>query len=1226
MLTPPGRQGWRILLLLLILFAALGATPSASGQAAGVYARVPLNAPSASGSENHSARLEILDEDRRWLWRRRNLRVGVSGPDNPPFDLLGNGDRFEGVSAEYLALLAEWLRLDIRVVSYPDRASALEGLRQGEVDLLTTATPQEGRLPGLARTQPYAEDQPVLIRRADLPKVDGEQGTILAIPDGYASEASDLSTIDGHRLVPQPSLLTAMAALVLGEADAVLANGDAVASQLGQSPLEGHEQVTFLAPRVEGLGFLLREEEPRLLALINGALAAVPAPWRAEVRATWARGAARLNEAATVPLEPTQQRWIKAHPEVRVGYLRDFAPLTFMSEKGEFQGLAADLLARIAQRTGLRLRPVGYDTHASLMAALEGGQVDMAASMARDAAEQAGLQSSRSWLNAVPVMITAADAPSARLDALAGQGVAVPAALGLVTESAQRWPGVRWVQSDTARHALESVMSGEVKGAVVPYLQAQAALAGAAGKSLRIGAPLAVPPRRYGFAVSAGHAPLLTVLDAALASIGPASLADLSRRWRGEIHVGALGSNESRWVMPAFGIAGVMLGLAVIWIRLLKRQVCRRRRAEQALKDQLEFMRVMIDGTPHPVYVRDREGRLLDCNVSYLQALGVSQEEVVGQKVTRIPLTEAQAREYETLYQKVIRDGEPIVEDRHLHLQSGRRMTVLHWMLPYRASNGSIVGLIGGWIDITERQRLYDALEAAKEEADSANRAKSRFLAAASHEIRTPMNAVLGMLELALRKAETGELDTLALRVASESASSLLELLSDILDISRIEAGHLTLNPRPVQVNALARQVVQLYQVRAREKNLALRLEVQSDMAWGVLLDPLRFQQVLGNLLSNAIKFTREGSVRVRLVGEATASELTVRLVVEDTGIGIPQADLQRLCQPYQQAGNHQLSGRAGAGLGLSITHHLCRIMGGQLSLHSREGEGTRVEAMMRLPICEVIAPEPVAASPSAPQASLCILVVDDHEPNRLLLAQQLSYLGHRVVVAADGAQGLREWCGRGGFDAVICDCEMPGLDGYDLARAIRLEEQRKGLPRCRLLAYTADVASVPRARCREVGFDDCLTKPLGLDSLAAALAPRSEDPAGDAQPQASAQGAEALLALAGGCASSARRLRESLLKALQQDEQRLRTLPAACPEIDDVVHRVKGGARIVGAAALVECCEAVERNERPVEALLMEMEALQRQLRQMRFSQGSASEPQVPLGLSPATQPKPAA
>ena len=130
----------------------------------------------------------------------------------------------------------------------------------------------------------------------------------------------------------------------------------------------------------------------------------------------------------------------------------------------------------------------------------------------------------------------------------------------------------------------------------------------------------------------------------------------------------------------------------------------------------------------------------------------------------------------------------------------------------------------------------------------------------------------------------------------------------------------------------------------------------------------------------------------------------------------------------------------------MSISHHLCRMMGGGLALASREGEGSRVEACLRLPRCSVEKPERPASLAAVPQAPVSVLVVDDHEPNRLLLAQQLTYLGHRVTVAEDGAHGLREWCSRRGFDVVICDCEMPGLDGYDLARAIRLEEQRKGL------------------------------------------------------------------------------------------------------------------------------------------------------------------------------------
>jgi two-component system sensor histidine kinase EvgS len=1174
--------------------------------------------------------LERSDEDRRWLWRRRTLKVAVAGPDAPPLDILGNGQHYEGTSAEYLRLVSESLRLELQVVPFATRGSALEALRDGRVDLLTASSAEEAGLPGLARTLPYEVDQPVLVRRADPPPASGPlPEPVLAVEAAYASAASAETLAPGFRYSPVPSTLTGLAAVALGQVEALLGNAQSVAAQLAHSPLYGREHVSFLASRPEGIAFALRDSDSHLRRLINACLEQAPRPWREQVNDTWNQGNTRLSEARPVALAPAQRRWLATHPKVRVGYLREFAPLSFQGERGQFRGVAADLLARIAQRTGLAFEPVALRSHAELVAALARGEVDLAATMASNAARGAGLHLSRAWLSAVPVLVTqGAVSPATQLAEAGGQVIMVPAALGLADDLAQQWPAIRWQEQPSAQQALEAVNSQGAVGAVLPYIQARALLAGGAAGTLRIGSALPVAPPRYGFAVGPGASPLLGILDQALLSFDPASLDDMARRWRSEIHVEPRWPGQARWLLPAFAIAGAMLCLAVVWIRVLRRQVRRRRAAEHALTDQLEFVRVMIDGTPHPVYVRDRAGRLLDCNASYLSALGVERATVIGQEVTRIPLAEDQAREYEALYRTVIADGQPIVEDRQLRLRNGRRLTVFHWMLPYRASNRSIVGLIGGWIDITERQRLYDAVQAAKEEADAANRAKTGFLATASHEIRTPMNAVLGMLELALRKAEKGELDRLALRVASESASGLLELLNDILDISRIESGHLALNPRPVDVGALAAQVVQLYQAKAREKGLRLELKMGTETG-GVLMDPLRFQQVLGNLLSNAIKFTREGGVTVTLCGTNEGNELALRLVVADTGIGIPQTDLRRLCQPYQQAGNHGLSGRVGAGLGLSISQHLCRIMGGGLTLHSREGEGSRVEACLRLPVCELPGPTQQGLPPAAPQVAMDVLVVDDHEPNRVLLAQQLAYLGHRVTVAVDGAHGLREWCGRGGFDAVICDCEMPGLDGYDLARAIRLEEQRKGMAPCRLLACTADVSCGQRGRLREAGVDDCLLKPLGLEALAAALAPASPAPAGDAAPGtegAGYQGAEALLGLAGGNPASARRLRDSLQQALAEDCARLRSLADASPEVNAVVHRIKGGARIVGATPLVEACEAVETGQATLAALLAEIETLQRHLRAMRFSPGSTSEPGAPRGSAPAARPKPAA
>lgn len=1206
----------RVLLLSLALLAGL-AIPMACAAQPTLHSRlIP--------GEEARARVDLSEDDRRWLWRRRAIRVGVTRPDTPPFDLLGNGQHYEGISAEYTQLISEQLHLEVRLQAYDTRAAALAALRAGDVDMLTAAYGEEAELPGLIRTRPYAADEPVLVRRVD--NATERSGATLAVAGGYIGEPGLAQLAPGYQLTPVPSLLNGLAAVAVGQVEAALGNARAVAAQLPQSPLSGREQVSFLLPRPEGVAFLLRASDSRLAALVNACLEGADPAWRRQVEEIWSRGEARLSEASTLAWSAEARQWINAHPKVRVGYLREFAPLSFQNDQGQFKGLAADLLARIGQRTGLTFEPVPLASHSALVAALELGEVNLAAAMASDAGEHSSLRLSRAWLTTVPVLVTGGASPAGEgLADWGGQVVSAPASLASAHALAARWPDIRWEEAATARDALHAITARHARAAVLPYEQARAMLAGSPEKSWRIGAVLPLPPRRYGFAVAFSEHTLPGILDQALLSFEPAVLDNMARRWRSEIHVEPEWPTQARWLVPAFAVAGTMLLLAVVWIRLLRRQVRRRHAAEQALTDQLEFVRVMIDGTPHPVYVRGRGGCLLDCNASYLLALGVERGAVIGQGVSRIPLADDQAGEYEALYQKVIADGQPIVEDRQLRLRDGGQLTVFHWILPYRASNGSIVGLIGGWIDITERQRLYDALQAAKEEADSANRAKSRFLATASHEIRTPMNAVLGMLELARRKAETGELDMLALRVASESASGLLELLNDILDISRIESGHLTLNPRPVEVDALVRQVVELYHARAREKSLRLNLTVEDGVGWGVVLDPLRFQQVLGNLLSNAIKFTREGGVSVKLGAEAVNNELVVRVVVEDTGIGIPKSDLRRLCQPYQQAGNHQLSGRSGAGLGLSISHHLCRMMGGGLALASREGEGSRVEACLRLPRCSVEKPERPASLAAVPQAPVSVLVVDDHEPNRLLLAQQLTYLGHRVTVAEDGAHGLREWCSRRGFDVVICDCEMPGLDGYDLARAIRLEEQRKGLSPCRLLACTADTSGDQRERCREAGIDECLTKPLGLEALAAALAP-ALPPAMATTPADGNDGPEALLGLAGGCAASARRLRDSLLQALAQDYQRLQGLTPASPELADVVHRVKGGARIVGAAALVQRCEATERGEAPLQGLLAEMARLQQHLRGMAFSPEGSAGRGAPRGSAPAARPKPAA
>lgn len=648
-------------------------------------------------------------------------------------------------------------------------------------------------------------------------------------------------------------------------------------------------------------------------------------------------------------------------------------------------------------------------------------------------------------------------------------------------------------------------------------------------------------------------------------------------------------------VMRSLVVGVVMLLAALIWVIYLRKLVNKREQAERALSDQMALMRAMFDGTPHPIFVLDREGRLLICNSHYLKTIGVELDHIINKTVIESAFPETgcgkvQLQAFHDEFLQVMSDETSSIHDRKLHTTDGRVLTVYQWLLPFKDSDGVVIGLVAGWVDISERQRLLEELQSAKKSADDASRAKSVFLATMSHEIRTPMNAVIGMLELALKKANHGIVDRFAIEVASGAARELLGLIGDILDIARIESGRLSLVPERANVRELVEAVVRVFEGAARQKSLQLNLSFELTCSNDVLIDPMRFKQVLSNLLSNAIKFTHAGEVRlnVKALHSINDERLSLWISVTDTGIGISEEDQARLFNPFEQASNHNQSFRGGSGLGLVISRTLCEMMQGQLRLSSQPGKGTRVEIvldLLTLPDLPVV--EAVVGPELLPQGQpLKILVIDDYPANRLLLSQQLSYLGHQVCDAEDGAHGLRDWR-KGQFDVIITDCNMPIMSGYDLARAVREEERTQNASRCLILGFTANAQIEEKQRCIDAGMDDCLFKPISIKDLSARLNLVQTDLVGlQVNPPITDIGGigddinlTALEQLTQGDQAAVQGLLRDLASSNEEDMHRLTRLFTShdLQGLADLAHRVKGGARIINAQHLIRCCEQVE-------------------------------------------------
>lgn len=608
---------------------------------------------------------------------------------------------------------------------------------------------------------------------------------------------------------------------------------------------------------------------------------------------------------------------------------------------------------------------------------------------------------------------------------------------------------------------------------------------------------------------------------------------------------------RSLWLVMLAVVAICAALIALLTFSAAQSQRRLRERDTAELHNALSLWQTLMNNVPVPLFVCDPAGRLTRYNDTFIHSPLLATLPEEGSPFSQLPLGELAQRftlphRLLLLHTATPLTGETITED---------NTTLYWWLCRYTDTRGRPQGVVGGWVDITEKAALTAALNQALAQAEQASIEKSNFLARMSHDIRTPLNAMLGLLEMERDKSES-------LNIAWQAAGSLRDVIGGVLDLSRIEAGELRLEPDAWPLWQTLNASVEIFASSAKAKGLHWRSELNVPHDGWFLFDKARLNQIIANLVGNAIKYTPQGEIdfHARIHGE------NLQLVIRDTGIGIPDDALPHLGQPWFQTDS---STPQSSGLGLAICYQLVELMAGALAITSEAGKGTQATVSIPLQATHAvaIADETPALTPLPRHR---VMIVDDFPANLTVLSLQLQKLGQEVISCANASEALTHLENEP-VDVLITDCQMSVMDGYQLTSLILLRDIAGSITAPPvILGYTASALQGEDDRAKHAGMDALLRKPLSLNALHQALAHHHGQH--NQVPDLSE-----LRRLANGQPEIMVLMRQQMRDAITLDIRQLQENTPSPQMLSQVAHRLKASWSLFAMHNATRSCQAIE-------------------------------------------------